>query len=660
LKDSIRFFLAKIDEADETFLNGIKIGGTGRLPDNARGYEGDYDKNRWYVLPWNHPAVKWDNENVIAIRVFDRKNEGGLWGAVPTVGMLDIIDYLRVKTDAPYDFKEQKFIRKEVQVVNHFHREVAGELIMKLMLGKEKFVTQKQKLVIKPHSLATHSFRFPNHENAKIVFSFREARSRKQAVATQHTPYILTPKERPLPVITNPAVYGARPGSPFLWTVVATGKRPMRFDAKGLPEGIKIDKNTGQITGKVEKAGNYEVILSAMNALGQSEKKVVVKIGSRISLTPPMGWNSWNCWGLSVSDEKVKSSADALITSGLVNHGWMYMNIDDGWQKGRDSVNGHILPNEKFPDMKGLSDYVHSLGLKMGIYSSPGPTTCGGYTGSWQHEALDVKTYEKWGIDYLKYDWCSYTDIVGGSPEQWDIPTLQKPYLLLDSILQNTERDIVNSVCQYGLGEVWKWGYDVGGHLWRTTDDIVDTWESLSNIGFIQDKAAPYSRPGGWNDPDMLTVGWVGWGDKLHQTRLTYSEQYTQVSLWAMLSAPLLIGCDISKIDDFTYNLLANSEVIAIDQDPLGKAAMPVIKEKDYQIWVKQLADGSKVIGLFNLNENERPITVNLNALGFTGTLKLRDVWRQKHIGRYDGSGSFTTKAYGHGAVLIKVMNSEQ
>ena len=655
LKDSVRFVLAKIDDADETFLNGVSIGKTGRLPDNPEGFLAASDKRRKYVLPWNHPALNWDGNNVIAIRVFDWKNEGGMWGEVPTAGMLDVADYVNINTDATYSFSDIGFIKKSIVVENNYAKQITGVLSMNLKTEAGKITKQSAVLTINPHARSVHLFKLKKEENATIIFSFKENSSGKLISVISKTPYLLTPKASDAPCITNPTVFGAKPGNPFLFTITATGTSPMQFNAKGLPSGLQINTGNGQITGMVTTAGDYEVTFSATNRIGKNETKIKLKIGEHISLTPPMGWNSWNCWGLSVSDEKVKSSANALVKNGLVNYGWNYINIDDGWQKERDTVTGKIVPNEKFPDMKSLTGYIHSLGLKMGIYSSPGPLTCGGYTGSWQNEATDIDTYHKWGVDYLKYDWCSYTNIVGGSPDKWDISTLQKPYLLVDSILKLTKRDIINSVCQYGLGDVWKWGYQVGGNLWRTTDDIVDTWESIANIGFNQDNAAPFSQPGGWNDPDMLTIGRVGWGDKLRQTRLSYSEQYTQISLWAMLSAPLLIGCDISMIDDFTYNLLSNVEVLAIDQDALGKSAMPVLKNKDGQIWVKQLNDGSKVFALFNLDDKDRNMSISLKTLGFTGKVTLRDVWKQKDMAQLNAEAVYSTKVYSHGVVLIKV-----
>ena len=232
---------------------------------------------------------------------------------------------------------------------------------------------------------------------------------------------------------------------------------------------------------------------------------------------------------------------------------------------------GVIQTNEKFPDMKALADYVHSKGLKLGIYSSPGPKTCAGFAASYQNEEQDASTYASWGIDYLKYDWCSY----GGIAKDGSLAELQKPYRVMRDALDECGRDIVYSFCQYGMGDVWKWGAEVGGNCWRTTGDINDSWGSMSGIGFGQDGHEKYASPGHWNDPDMLVVGKVGWGPNLHPTGLTPNEQMTHISLWCLLSSPLLIGCDLSDMDQFTLDLLTNDEVLDVNQDPLWQTGGP-------------------------------------------------------------------------------------
>ncbi|MFN8205947.1 MAG: glycoside hydrolase family 27 protein [Bacteroidales bacterium] len=362
-----------------------------------------------------------------------------------------------------------------------------------------------------------------------------------------------------------------------------------------------------------------------------------------------MGWNR-NCWGLSVDDAKVRAAVDQFISTGLINHGWTYVNIDDGWEAPERAANGKIVTNDKFPDMKGLTGYVHSKGMKMGIYSSPGPLTCGGYLGSYSHEFQDAQSWADWGIDYIKYDWCSY----GEKAKDNSLAELQKPYILMKQCLGKQDRDIVFSLCQYGMGDVSKWGGQVGGNLWRTTGDITDTWESMSGIGFGQADLAPYAKPGEWNDPDMLVVGWVGWGPSLHPSRLSASEQYTHISLWALLSAPLLIGCDLTKLDDFTLNLLTNDEVIAINQDPLGKQAVLVKSEKSIQLWVKELEDGSKAVGLFNLSDKDQETGLSFADLKIAGKAKLRDAWRQKDLGEFEGQ--YPCKIPAHGVVLLRIL----
>ncbi len=318
-----------------------------------------------------------------------------------------------------------------------------------------------------------------------------------------------------------------------------------------------------------------------------------------VAATPPMGWNSWNHFAEKIDDATVRAQADAMVSSGMRDAGYVYINIDDTWEADRDAK-GVIQTNKKFPDMKALSEYVHGKGLKLGIYSSPGPLTCASYTASYQHEQQDAMRYADWGIDYLKYDWCSYERI---APKP-SLEDLKKPYNIMRAALNKVDRDIVFSLCQYGMGNVWEWGGDVGGNCWRTTGDISDSWGSMSTIGFSQAGHEKYAKPGNWNDPDMLVVGLVGWGPSLHTSRLRPDEQYTHISLWCLLSAPLLIGCDLSKIDDFTMNLLTNDEVLAVDQDPLGKQAGRVTKENGKEVWAKQMEDGSTVVGLFFVGED--------------------------------------------------------
>jgi alpha-galactosidase len=459
---------------------------------------------------------------------------------------------------------------------------------------------------------------------------------------------VLTPKASPKPRIHGAKVYGARPGSPFLFTIPATGERPVTFSASRLPAGLQLDPQTGLITGSLNSPGVYQVKLRAKNAQGKAERELKIVAGNTIALTPPMGWNSWNCFGCDVTEADVRSAADAMVASGLMNHGWTYINIDDCWEAGRDSA-GNILANEKFPDMKALTDYVHSKGLKIGLYSSPGPKTCAGHEGSYKHEQLDARRYAEWGFDYLKYDWCSY----GGIEPHPDHAGLLKPYQVMRAGLNEVPRDIVFSLCQYGMGNVWEWGAEVGGNCWRTTGDITDTWPSMSRIGFGQAGHERYAGPGHWNDPDMLVVGYVGWSAKVRPTRLTPNEQYTHISLWCLLCSPLLIGCDMTRLDEFTLNLLTNDEVLDVSQDPLGRQASRIAKRGSLEIWAKDLEDGSKAVGLFNLGEDEQPVRVSWVDLGLTGKRKVRDLWRQADLGKF--VDHFEATVPRHRVVLVRI-----
>ena len=362
-----------------------------------------------------------------------------------------------------------------------------------------------------------------------------------------------------------------------------------------------------------------------------------------------MGWNSWNCFGCDVNEANVRAAADAMVASGLIQHGWSYINIDDCWEAGRDA-DGNMLSNQKFPDMKALTDYVHSKGLKIGLYSSPGPKTCAGHEGSYKHEEQDARRYAEWGFDYLKYDWCSYGEIVPNP----DHAGLLKPYQVMRAALDKAPRDIVFSLCQYGMGNVWEWGAEVGGNCWRTTGDITDTWSSMAGIGFGQAGHEKYAGPGHWNDPDMLVVGYVGWSAKVRPTRLTPNEQYTHISLWCLLCSPLLIGCDMTKLDEFTLNLLTNDEVLDVNQDPLGRQAGRVAKNGSLEIWAKDMEDGAKAVGLFNRGEDAghhdremvRPGPVRqAHASATSGG--------RQDLGRF--ADQFQTEVPRHGVALVKV-----
>jgi alpha-galactosidase len=451
------------------------------------------------------------------------------------------------------------------------------------------------------------------------------------------------------PAIHGPRITGGTPGRPFLFLIPATGEGPLTFSAKNLPAGLTLDAKTGIISGAIERAGKAEVQLTVKGPKGSATRPLTIVGGNdALALTPPLGWNSWNVWGRSVDDAKVRAAADWMVKSGLAAHGFQFINIDDGWEGARDA-SGELHPNEKFPDMKALADYVHSHGLKIGIYSSPGPRTCQGLEGSYQHEAQDAAMWARWGIDLLKHDWCSYDRIARDN----SLAELQKPYLIMRDALARTGRDIVYSLCQYGMGNVWEWGADVGGNYWRTSGDLTDVWSNMSAVGFRQAGREKYSRPGHWTDPDMLVVGKVGWGPSIHDTRLTPNEQITHITLWSLQAAPLLIGCDLSQMSQFTVDLLTNDEVLDVDQDPLGKGASRIWQRERLEMWARPLWDGTMAVGLFNRGLREANMTVKWSELGLSGRQPVRDLWMHKDVGEF--KDSFSARVPSHGALLIKV-----
>lgn len=359
-----------------------------------------------------------------------------------------------------------------------------------------------------------------------------------------------------------------------------------------------------------------------------------------LAKTPPMGWNSWNKFRNQVSDAMIREMADAIVSSGMRDAGYIYVNIDDTWEGANRDKSGNMTTNNKFPDMRKLADYVHSKGLKLGIYSSPGPRTCAGYLGSYEHEEQDAKTFAAWGIDYLKYDWCSASQVYADNQY-----TMTQAYAKMGKALLNSGRDIVFSLCQYGNHEVGEWGASVGGNLWRTTGDISDNWNSMSRIGFdLQPGREKYANPGHWNDPDMLEIGNGG---------MTNEEYRTHMSLWSLLASPLLAGNDIRSMTPEIKDILMNKEVIAVDQDPLGKQAARVAKVGDLEVWSRRLADGGRSVGLFNRGASSATVTANWSDIGVTGSHTVRDLWRHQDIGAKEGS--FSAEVPSHGVVMIKV-----
>jgi alpha-galactosidase len=416
-----------------------------------------------------------------------------------------------------------------------------------------------------------------------------------------------------------------------------------------LPAGLKVDARTGIISGSLQTAGTGKVQLIVRNARGVARRSLqIVADADALARTPPMGWNSWNVWGPAVDQAKVLAAADGLEKSGLAAYGFSYLVIDDTWE-GKRGAAGEIQPNAKFPDIRALAAGLHARGLKLGIYSSPGPRTCEEFEGSWRHEAQDAATYARWGVDFLKYDWCSYDEVALDR----SLAELKKPYFVMRDALARVDRDIVYSLCQYGYGNVWNWGAEVGGNLWRTSGDLLDNWSNLQSVGFRQAGREVGTRPGHWNDTDMLVVGTVGWGPNLHPTRLTPNEQMLHVALWALQAAPLFIGADLSQLDEFTLALLTNDEVLDVDQDPLGRAASRVWKDARTEIWARPLADGTIAVGLFNRGLAPKPVTVHWADIGLAGRQPVRDLWLRKELGTIQDE--FSAIVPRHGVVFVRI-----
>ena len=468
--------------------------------------------------------------------------------------------------------------------------------------------------------------------------------ARPQAVdAPREEAVILTPRPAPEPRVHAAAIHGCRPGHPFLYRIPATGERPMSFSAQGLPASIALDPASGILSGTAPPRGTYALTLTASNARGQDSRVLRIESGDTLALTPPMGWNHWYAHYDRVTDELVRQAADAMIASGMADVGYQFVNIDDCWMNApaqRDPLrvgplrdeHGVLLPNAHFPDMRALTAYIHAKGLKAGIYTSPGPRTCAGFAGAWQHEEEDARLFAEWGFDFLKYDWCSYGEI---AKDDTSLAALQKPYRRMGELLARQPRDIQLNLCQYGMGEVWKWGAEVGGQSWRTAGDLGFELDRFYDVALENAKHREFSKPGAWNDPDYIQIGAFGDASRAGEPepcRMTPNEQYSFVSLWCLMAAPLFFSGDMRALDPFTLNVLCNPEVLEVDQDPLGECARVVELEEGDFAMVKRLADGSHAVGLFHRGEFEKELRVEWQALGLAAPRRVRDLWRQQEL----------------------------
>lgn len=654
LKETVDFKMGKIDDADEVYLNGKLIGKTGKFPSDAGGYQSQWSRPRLYSVKVNSGLIKWDADNVLAVRVYNAGDPGGMFQGPVCVRVPNTIDNLSIS------IKEGKDKQGALACISTLNSRISstksGVFTVKVQDPESgKVLTEKtQKVSVNTKKSSAISLPYDNHQMVRIIATFTESKT-GLSTTTQYIPkYILTPAAPAEPRFNTTPLYGVRPGSPIHFRFGVSGEKPMKITSDDLPKGLAINPDNGALSGSLEKPGSYTFTVKAKNAKGEQTQKFTIRCGSKIALTPPMGWNSWNCWGLSVTQDKVISSSKALIEKGLADYGYCYMNIDDGWEAPKRNADGTIAVNEKFPSMKQLGDWLHSEGLKFGIYSSPGDLTCGGYLGSIDHELQDAESYNSWGIDYLKYDWCGYGRKHATEPDRQTVASYVRPYLLMERCLRQQPRDIFYSLCQYGMAEVWKWGHAVDANSWRTTGDITDTWESLYDIGFGQQpELYPYAQPGHWNDPDMLIVGKVGWSNNLRDSRLTPDEQYTHISLWTLLASNMLIGCDIAQMDDFTVSLLCNHEVNAVNQDILGKQAQRVVLDGSIQIWSRPLSDGSYAVGIFNVGPSDARVDFKkyFKEMGIGSLQSVRDLWRQKDLSTTDVNYFIPT----HGVKYLKI-----
>jgi alpha-galactosidase len=454
----------------------------------------------------------------------------------------------------------------------------------------------------------------------------------------------------PHPAIHGPRVVGATPGRPFLFLIPATGRGPLVFSARHLPGRLRLDRQTGIISGALRRPGTTVVELQVRGPQGLARRHLTIIGGDHpLALTPPMGWNSWNVWGGYINEGRIRDAADELVRSGLAAHGYQYINIDAGWQD-VDAPQDEIRPVRLFHNIPALAEYVHQKGLKLGLYTGPSQTF-----GQEQHYA---ETFARWGVDYLKLDGGLFRrrDRVrdGDKETRWiAFGDIKEEYRSVRVALDHASRDIVFSLSNFGSDQPWEWGARAGGNLWRTGGDLNDTWLAIIRNGFSQGGLERYAGPGHWNDPDMLVVGAVGWGDPPRPTRLTPNEQLTHITLWSLLAAPLLLGCDLSRLDPWTTALLTNDEVLDVDQDPLGRPAGRRSIDGWGEVWTRPLWDGTTAIGLFNLGWERATVTARWADLGLTGRQPVRDLWQQKNLGTFDGA--FSAEVGAHDAVLVKI-----
>jgi alpha-galactosidase len=502
---------------------------------------------------------------------------------------------------------------------------------------------------------------------------------------------ILTPAPKKEPRINGPEIYGAKPNRKFIYRIPCQGKRPIHFKIDNLPDGLVLDSNEGVISGVVpEKMGHYYMTFHAANNYGSDSQKFDLVVGEKIALTPPTGWNSWGGHMLLISDSLIRYAVKVFVENGLADVGFQYISLDDCWmrisQYGYDARNefkkeqhrgfnyngliggvrdsaGDVIPNEHFPDMKSMTDFVHKYGLKAGIYSSPGPYTCQNFVGSFGHQKQDADQYAKWGFDLLKYDMCSGGQVLSYFKKLDSTYRQSEFWRPMATYIRDEHRDILFNLCQYGKDNPWEWAPGLGISSWRIGGDLnhnVDDY--FAQAMRIATSLRSYSKPGQWNDPDFMYINQLRdfrhMMNPTHDIPLNTNQRYQYVTLWSIVCAPFFFSCDINNINEFTIKLLTNPDVMAINQDKLGYVAKVLKNENDEVVMLKLMSDGSRVLALFNTNKDEQKvIKADLPSLGFANNTAVYDVWREKKLGTFKSSFSAEISPNGVGLFILKNNN---
>ncbi len=499
---------------------------------------------------------------------------------------------------------------------------------------------------------------------------------------------ILTPAPPAAPRINGPVVYGARPDKEFLYRIPCQGERPIRFDVKGLPKGLTLDAAKGIISGtSPAKNGSYAMTITAKNARGEVSRRFAIVVGDKLALTPPVGWNSWGGYMLTMSDQVMRKAADMLVEKGLADVGFQYVSIDDCWmrmspenyasrrkgkidqQAGFDfdgiigparDAQGNILTNRNFPDMKALTAYIHAYGLKAGLYSSPGPYTCQNFAGSQGHEPQDAAQYARWGFDLLKYDQCSAGEVLTKLKREKPGFKTRDFWKPMADAIRAQDRDILFNLCQYGQDDPWTWAPALGMQTWRTGGDLNHHVETYFEQALrLATELRAYSKPGQWSDPDYLYINKIRNHTKMVaptvEIPLDTNQRYQYATLWAVIAAPFFFSCEIDSMDEFTVGLLANADVLGINQDELGNVAEVVRRTDGEVVMIKKLVDGGRAVAVFNTNAaKDAEIKFGADWFGATASRTVFDVWRQRAVSNLKEGDSVHLSPNGVALFIVK------